>query len=94
MERANQEEHRQQPQHGPPDHSVERAKLGKGVRQHVKQSDAEHQPGDEADRDLHAGVRQLHDKGEPAAPQRAEDNQPAVNDEQGEDFEKSVLKAI
>lgn len=79
-----QKEHHQQANHHPPDAPIERHLLAYGMGQQVEQADAQHQPTDEADRQLHAGMGHPNERGQIATAQRAEDNQQAVErDEDG-----------
>eukprot|EP00913_Durusdinium_trenchii_P028506 g26734.t1 len=62
MKRPNQEEHRQDAHHHPEDAEVGRADILEGMRQHMEDPDAQHQPPDETDNQLHPRVRQRDDQ--------------------------------
>ena len=52
VKRADQEKHAEQPDHHPPHSLVDGPEFCVGVRQHVKDADAEHQPTHQADHHL------------------------------------------
>jgi hypothetical protein len=82
MEKTLQEKHRQKtaqhPAHGP----VQRLQMLVGIGQEMEQGDAEHEPGDKADGDLQAGMRQSDKKGQPTARQRCEQHKQTINRQQ------------
>ena len=72
VEKALDEEHRQETAEQPVHGFVERMQLLLGVRQKMEQRDAEHEAGDKADGDLQPRVRQVNGEQEPAARERSE----------------------
>ena len=80
MEEAQQEEHDQQPGH----HAIRRqiraviSHFHQRVREHVEDADAEHEASREADQNLHAGVRQVHQLRQPAPQERCADDRHTI----------------
>ncbi len=79
MKETLNKKHRQKTTEHPSGRFVERMQLLIGVRQKMKQGDAEHESGDEADGDLQPRVRQMDEQQEPAARQRSQQDQRAIN---------------
>ena len=71
MEDADGEEHGEQAQHARPGRVVERIGLHHGMGQEVQQGDAQHQAAHQTHHQLHPGVRQVHQRWEPAAAKEA-----------------------
>ena len=71
-------EHGHEAGQGPKHHAIDRAEFGQSVWHHVQQSNAEHGASYEADRQLHALVRQANDEGNPAAGQRGQQHKNRV----------------
>ena len=80
VQEADHEEHGQEPAHEAQDRLIERESLGHRMRQHVKQPDAQHQPGHKAHQALHAGMSELGPKRHPAAHERGKGDQHAISD--------------
>ena len=74
-----QKKHEQETGQGPTHGAVDRVQSLEAVRQQVQQADSQHDAGNEADRELHAAVRQPHQKRHPAARKRCHDAQRAVD---------------
>ena len=75
-------EHRQETEQHPMDRLVDRAQLVVTVRQQVQEAHAQDHAGHEAQGDLHPPMRQAQKDRQPAAGQRAGEDQQAVQAEQ------------
>src|ERR1017187_3677003 len=82
MEEALDKEHRQKTAEQPMHRLVKRMQLLLRVRQKMEQGDAEHESGDKTHRDLQPRMGEMDGQQQPAARQRREQDQRAVNDQQ------------
>ena len=78
-EKPLEEEHRQKAAQGQTHRLVHRMILVKGVRHEMQQRHAEHQPGNKADRYLQPRMGEPHGQQQPAARQRGQQHQRAVD---------------
>ena len=76
-----EEEHRQKADEDGNGDLLDR-RFHQGVGHHVQEPDAEHETGDEADGDLHPPVGEVDPDRQPAADQRRQQDQPAIEEEQ------------
>jgi hypothetical protein len=84
MENAQQEQHQDQAQHQPPDRGIDTAsgsQQRQAVRQQMVEGDAQHQAGNQAHRQLRAGVRHAYPGGQQSAQQRKSRNGQTVDEQ-------------
>ena len=84
VETANQQEHRQNSRHQPPRRLIGCLMAMQGMREQMKDGDAQHQSTDETGECLCGGVRHSPDCGQPATEQGRKHNCGAVGGEQPE----------
>ena len=82
MKEPLEKEHREKAAQHPGHRPVQRTQLFSAVGKEMQQRNPEHQAGDEADRHLQPGVREADEQGQPAACQRGEEHERAVNGQQ------------
>lgn len=83
VKRAQEKEKGDNAGHHPPGGSVDRTHLCDRVRQQMEDADSQHEAADETDERFHSRMGQTHQGGQPASEQRGEDNQSAVDAQQG-----------
>jgi hypothetical protein len=82
MKKSLQKKHRQKAAKRPFHGAIKRTQLLRSVREKMQQCDTEHEAGHETDGHLQSRVREVNQQRQPAARQRREQHERAVNDQQ------------